>query len=83
MKKSKPVKKGNVTFEHNLYDVLGHTLWTGIKQGKLDPRMIGSGILSANLGIDLGKLAIDIGYNQPNPRGGKDKWKAGFSVPIK
>jgi len=64
MEKSKPAKKGDVTFEHNLYDVLGHTLLEGIQQGRLDPRMV-ENMLSANLGVDLGGgYGANLGYNQ-------------------
>ena len=59
----KKAKKGDVKLTHNLYDVLGNTLLSGIQSGRLDPSKLEN--LSANLGIDLGKgYGIDLGYNQ-------------------
>ena len=57
------IKKRNVELTHNLYNVLGKTLLSGIQSGRLDPNKLEN--LSANLGIDLGKgYGIDLGYNQ-------------------
>ena len=59
----KKTKRGNVKLTHNLYNVLGNTLLSGIESGRLDPNKLEN--LSANLGIDLGKgYGIDLGYNQ-------------------
>jgi hypothetical protein len=56
-------KKRDVKLTHNLYDVLGNTLLSGIQSGRLDPNKLES--LSANLGINLGKgYGVDLGYNQ-------------------
>ena len=57
-------KKGNITFTHNLYDVLGQTLLSGVESGRLDPNKVAS-LVSANLGIDLGGgYGVDLGYNE-------------------
>jgi|TARA_R110000824_G_scaffold65983_3_gene171457 hypothetical protein len=57
-------KKNNITFNHNLYNVLGQTLLDGVQSGRLDPNKIGS-LATANLGIDLGKgYGVDLGYNE-------------------
>ena len=82
MKKDKQAKKGDITFQHNLYDVLGHTLLEGVRQGRVDPRKV-ENMLTANLGIDLGSIVFNLGYNQPSPRGEADIIKAGVSIPIK
>ena len=59
----KKAKRGDVKLTHNLYDVLGNTLLSGVQSGRLDPNKLQN--LSANLGIDLGKgYGIDLGYNQ-------------------
>ena len=59
----KKAKKGDVKLTHNLYDILGNTLLSGMQSGRLDPNRLEN--LSANLGIDLGKgYGIDLGYNQ-------------------
>ena len=56
-------KKRDVKLTHNLYDVLGNTLLSGVQSGRLDPNKLES--LSANLGINLGKgYGVDLGYNQ-------------------
>jgi hypothetical protein len=58
-----PTKKGDVKFAHNLYDVLGKTLYEGIRSGRLDPRKLEN--ISANIGMDLGSgYGADLGYNQ-------------------
>ena len=55
--------KGDVSFHHNLYDILGNTLLAGIQSGKLNPDKLEN--LSANLGINLGKgYGVGLGYNQ-------------------
>ena len=60
---SEKIKKGNIELTHNLYDILGNTLLSGMQSGRLDPNKLEN--LSANLGIDLGKgYGIDLGYNQ-------------------
>ena len=58
-----PTKKGDVKLTHNLYDVLGKTLYEGIRSGRLDPRKLEN--ISANIGMDLGSgYGADLGYNQ-------------------
>ena len=62
-KKVAPAKKGDVKLTHNLYDVLGNTLYEGIRSGRLDPRKLEN--ISANIGMDLGSgYGADLGYNQ-------------------
>ena len=62
-KKVAPAKKGDVKLTHNLYDVLGKTLYEGIRSGRLDPRKLEN--ISANIGMDLGSgYGADLGYNQ-------------------
>jgi len=62
-KKVAPAKKGDVKLTHNLYDVLGMTLYEGIRSGRLDPRKLEN--ISANIGMDLGSgYGADLGYNQ-------------------
>tara|TARA_R100001530_G_C4174664_1_gene117663 strand:- start:70 stop:306 length:237 start_codon:yes stop_codon:yes gene_type:complete len=59
----KKAKRGDVKLTHNLYDVLGNTLLSGVQSGRLDPNKLQN--LTANLGIDLGKgYGMDLGYNQ-------------------
>ena len=56
-------KKRDIKLTHNLYDVLGNTLLSGVQSGRLDPNKLEN--LSANLGIDLGGgYDINLGYNQ-------------------
>ena len=58
-----PTKKGDVKLTHNLYDVLGMTLYEGIRSGRLDPRKLEN--ISANIGMDLGSgYGVNLGYNQ-------------------
>ena len=58
-----PTKKGDVTFTHNFYDVVGETLWEGVRTGRLDPRKLGN--ISANIGVDLGdEYGVNLGYNE-------------------
>ena len=61
--KAEPSKRGDVKFQHNLYDIIGLTLYEGLKAGKLDPRSLER--FSANLGVDLGgNYSASIGYNE-------------------
>ena len=63
-KKVAPVKRGDINFTHNLYDVLGKTLLDGVRSGRLDPKKV-SDSLTANIGLDLGGgYGADLGYNQ-------------------
>ena len=56
-------KKKNIKFSHNLYDILGQTLLTGVQSGRLDPNQLDK--LTANLGVDLGGgYGVDLGYNE-------------------
>ena len=56
-------KKRGVKLTHNLYNILGKTLFSGMQSGRLDPTKLEN--LSANLGIDLGGgYDINLGYNQ-------------------
>jgi len=56
-------KKKNIKFSHNLYDILGQTLLTGVQSGRLDPNKLDK--LTANLGVDLGGgYGVDLGYNE-------------------
>ena len=59
----KKAKRGDVKLTHNLYDVLGNTLLSGVQSGRLDPNKLQN--LTANLGIDLGGgYGVDLGYNE-------------------
>ena len=56
-------KKRGVKLTHNLYNILGKTLFSGMQSGRLDPTKLEN--LSANLGIDLGKgYGVNLGYNE-------------------
>ena len=61
--KAKPSKKGDISFSHNLYNILGMTLLEGVKSGRLDEEKLRS--FSANLGVDLGSgYSAGVGYNK-------------------
>ena len=63
-KKAAPIKKGDIKFTHNLYDILGKTLLEGVRTGRLDPRKVEDS-LTANIGLDLGSgYGANLGYNQ-------------------
>jgi|TARA_Y100000310_G_C20305737_1_gene633869 hypothetical protein len=54
---------GDVKFLHNLYDIIGLTLYEGFKHGKLDPRSLER--FSTILGVDLGgNYGASIGHNE-------------------
>ena len=56
-------KNKDIKFTHNLYDILGQTLLSGVQSGRLDPNKLDK--LTANLGIDLGSgYGVNLGYNQ-------------------
>ena len=55
--------KGDISLRHNLYDILGNTLLSGIQSGKLDPNKLEH--LAGNIGINLGGgYGVDLGYNE-------------------
>ena len=67
MKKSNPATKGDISFTHNLYDILGMTLLEGARAGRLNIKGK-EDLISANLGIDLGSgYGASLGYNQYMP----------------
>lgn len=60
--------KGDLTFSHNLYNVVGKTLIQGLASGRLNPSNLERNLrdrLSANLGVDLGGgYGASLGYNE-------------------
>ena len=62
-----PNKKGKIKLEHNLLDILGQTLLSGVQQGRLDPRAVEKlpADFKADIGLDLGSgYSANLGYNQ-------------------
>ena len=58
-----PKKKKDIKLQHNLLDIVGETLLTGIQQGRLDPKAMKN--FQADLGMDLGKdYNVNLGYNK-------------------
>ena len=52
-----------VKLQHNLYDIVGETLFEGIKKGRLNPKALQG--ISADLGIDFGEgYSANLGYNK-------------------
>jgi len=65
--KAAPIKRGSMSLDHNLYSILGETLLSGLKQGRLDPRAVDrlSDDFKANIGLELGGgYSANLGYNQ-------------------
>ena len=58
-----PKKREDIELQHNLLDIVGETLLTGIQQGRLNPRAMKN--FQADLGMDLGSgYGANVGYNQ-------------------
>ena len=58
-----PEKKKNIKLQHNLLDIVGETLLTGIQQGRLNPKAMKN--FQADIGFDLGsEYSANLGYNQ-------------------
>lgn len=56
-------KKGNISIDHNLYNIVGSTLLDGLQQGRINPNIIKDA--SINLGVNLGGgFNFDAGINQ-------------------
>ena len=61
--KATPSKRGDFKIGHNLLDILGETLVTGIETGRLNPNIMKN--FQADIGVDLGKdYNVNLGYNK-------------------
>ena len=58
-----PSKKGDIKLQHNLFDIIGQTLFTGIQTGRLNPKAMQN--FQADIGMDLEEgYNINLGYNK-------------------
>ena len=77
--KATPYKRGDVKFEHNLYNLIGSNLFRSFKEGKLTQRQLDDMLqqISLEAQVDLGKgYGVDVGYNVPSrDRGGQHRIK--------
>ena len=67
--KATPSKRGDVKFEHNLYNLIGSNLFRSFKEGKLTQRQLDDMLnqISLEAQVDLGKgYGVDLGYNVPS-----------------
>ena len=73
--KAIPSKRGNVKFEHNLYNLIGSNLFRSLKEGKLTRRQLDDMLkqISLEAKVDLGKgYGVGLGYNVQSRRGSDD-----------
>ena len=61
-----PSKKGDIEFEHNIYDLVGSNLLRAFKEGDLTKKQLDNMLnqLSLEAQVDLGKgYGVNLGYN--------------------
>ena len=76
--KATPYKRGDVKFEHNLYNLIGSNLFRSFKEGKLTQRQLDDMLkqISLEAKVPLGKgYGVDLGYNVPSVWYGENEWK--------
>ena len=64
--KAVPSKRGDIKFEHNLYNLIGSNLFRSFKEGKLTQRQLDDMLqqISLEAQVDLGKgYGVGLGYN--------------------
>ena len=67
--KAAPSKKGDIEFEHNIYDLVGSNLFRAFKEGDLTKKQLDNMLnqLSLEAQVDLGKgYGVNLGYNVPS-----------------
>ena len=61
--KAAPIKKGDIKLQHNLLDIVGETLFEGLKKGRLNPKFLEK--FQADVDLDLGEgYSANLGYNK-------------------
>ena len=73
--KATPSKRGDIKFEHNLYNLIGSNLFRSFKEGRLTRRQLDDMLkqISLETNIDLGKgYGVGLGYNVQSRRGSDD-----------
>ena len=79
--KAIPSKRGDVKFEHNLYNLIGSNLFRSFKEGKLTQRQLDDMLkqISLEAKIDLGKgYGVGLGYNVPS-KDRRDEFRIKFT----
>ena len=70
---------------HNIYDVIGSSLYRAYERGKLDKDQLADMLkeISLQAKIDLGKgYGVNLGYNVPSGRGHQDEFRVKFTKDI-
>ena len=68
---AKPMKKGDVSIKHNLYNAIGNSLLSGLQRGGIDDESGQDFLrnLNATLGIDMGGgFGVELGYRGADDR---------------
>ena len=68
---AKPMKRGDVSLEHNLYNAIGSSLLSGLERGGIDDKSGKDFLrnLNATLGIDMGGgFGVELGYRGADDR---------------
>ena len=83
--KAAPSKRGDIKFEHNLYDLIGSNLFRSFKEGRLTQRQLDDMLnqISLEAQVDLGKgYGVGLGYNLQSRRG-SDDFRVKFTKDLK
>lgn len=83
--KAIPSKRGDVKFQHNLYNLIGSNLFKSFKEGKLTQEQLDDMLkqISLEAKVDLGKgYGVGLGYNVHSRRG-RDDFRIKFTKDLK
>ena len=76
--KAAPSKRGDIKFQHNLYNLIGSNLFKSFKEGRMTQEQLDDMLkqISLEAKVDLGKgYGVNLGYD---PSG--DRWQSRIKI---